>query len=116
MTPKSSADGLLREAVGLLRHVWQLDMSDWMRHRLDTLMLKISNHLTSAAASGGEDGMPDGYVMVPRVPTSLMVEAGRKAMEQQDPVRVSHARVMWLWNDMLAATPAPSPLPQSEGE
>ena len=44
-------------------------------------------------------------VRVPRSPTTEMIEAGRKAMEQQDPVRVSHARVMWLWNDMLAAAP-----------
>jgi len=35
--------------------------------------------------------------------TAEMVEAGRKVLEQQDPIRVSHARVIWLWNDMHAA-------------
>lgn len=47
---------------------------------------------------------PD-MILVPRSPTENMVEAGRKAMEQQDPVRVSHARVIWLWQDMLKAAP-----------
>jgi len=48
---------------------------------------------------------PRDGVVVPRVPTTEMIEAGRKALQQQDPKMVSHARVIWLWNDMLAARP-----------
>jgi hypothetical protein len=45
----------------------------------------------------------EGMVMVPVEPTVEMVEAGRAAMAQQDPRSVSHARVLWVWKDMLKA-------------
>lgn len=42
-------------------------------------------------------------IIVPRDPTPEMVEAGRKAFAQGDAIHVSHARVLWIWMDMLDA-------------
>lgn len=47
--------------------------------------------------------MSDPMIAVPRDPTPEMVEAGRKAFAQGDPIHVSHARVLWIWMDMLEA-------------
>ena len=45
----------------------------------------------------------EGRVMVPIIPTNAMVEAGRAAMTDQNPATASHARVLWIWKDMLDA-------------
>ena len=45
----------------------------------------------------------EGRVMVPIIPTNAMVEAGRAAMTDQNPATACHARVVWIWKDMLDA-------------
>lgn len=49
-----------------------------------------------------QDGV---WVYVPVDPTVEMVEAGRAALSQGDPKMQTHARVMWVWADMLKAAP-----------
>lgn len=45
------------------------------------------------------------WQLVPIEPTVEMVEAGRAALSQGDAKVQTHARVMWVWEAMLAAAP-----------
>jgi hypothetical protein len=54
---------------------------------------------TRRVASGEEAD----YVLVPKVPTSAMVDAGREAMSPEK--FVSHARAIWTWQAMVKASP-----------
>jgi hypothetical protein len=54
------------------------------------------------------------YVLVPRSPTSEMVDAGRAAMSTEK--FVSHARAIWVWQDMVKAAPQPPSSPVDSGE
>lgn len=49
---------------------------------------------------------PDGWQLVPKEPSEQMVEDGRSQLSQGDAKVQTHARVLWVWEAMLAAAPS----------
>lgn len=81
------------------------DTRETVLHAPDCILAALTPTVASAKAE-------EGHVLVPIEPTPEMVEAGRAQMRDGGKME-THARIMWIWEAMVAAAPraaAPSKL------
>lgn len=81
------------------------DLADSYDVHGQTVAGAIARGVRALPSAAEAASTPSPWRLVPIEPTVAMVEAGRKAMSAES--FVSHARVLWVWEDMLKAA-APS--------